>query len=187
MVSHTSPRNAISDHHLYLGGKLINNETIVNYGLDLVEGCWNTYSGTAYVSPSSNQLRNQPDLTRTMTFLSAVTEAASGLNRSALPQARASIVGTQNPSATSNASSTTAQAFIPGTPTTFSVPRFSSQTSMLGERPVTQSTSSVRFGQSGRSRGTCLLPVGDMPVWTTSRSWRDLNSTLRRVSGTPRR
>ncbi|TFK22434.1 seven-hairpin glycosidase [Coprinopsis marcescibilis] len=28
------------------GGKLINNETIVNYGLDLVEGCWNTYSNT---------------------------------------------------------------------------------------------------------------------------------------------
>ncbi|KAG2006822.1 mannosyl-oligosaccharide 1,2-alpha-mannosidase [Coprinopsis cinerea AmutBmut pab1-1] len=28
------------------GGRLINNETIVNYGLDLVEGCWNTYNGT---------------------------------------------------------------------------------------------------------------------------------------------
>ncbi|THV01974.1 seven-hairpin glycosidase [Dendrothele bispora CBS 962.96] len=30
-----------------MGGKLTNNETIVNYGLELVEGCWNTYSSTA--------------------------------------------------------------------------------------------------------------------------------------------
>jgi hypothetical protein len=30
-----------------IGGKLLNNETIVNYGLELVDGCMNTYN-TAY-------------------------------------------------------------------------------------------------------------------------------------------
>jgi len=30
-----------------LGGKLLNNETIVNYGLALMEACWNTYASTA--------------------------------------------------------------------------------------------------------------------------------------------
>ncbi|KAF9078695.1 glycoside hydrolase family 47 protein [Rhodocollybia butyracea] len=30
-----------------LGGKMTNNETIVNYGLALVDACWNTYSSTA--------------------------------------------------------------------------------------------------------------------------------------------
>lgn len=30
-----------------LGGKLLNNETIVNYGLALMESCWNTYASTA--------------------------------------------------------------------------------------------------------------------------------------------
>ncbi|KAJ7616955.1 seven-hairpin glycosidase [Mycena polygramma] len=29
-----------------LGGKLVQNETIVQYGLDLNEGCWNTYAST---------------------------------------------------------------------------------------------------------------------------------------------
>ncbi|KAF5371789.1 hypothetical protein D9758_003529 [Tetrapyrgos nigripes] len=29
-----------------MGGKLLNNDTIVNHGLDLVEGCWNTYAST---------------------------------------------------------------------------------------------------------------------------------------------
>ncbi|KAH9917187.1 glycoside hydrolase [Fomitopsis serialis] len=29
-----------------LGGKLLNNETIVNYGLALMEACWNTYAST---------------------------------------------------------------------------------------------------------------------------------------------
>ncbi|KAK7032614.1 hypothetical protein VNI00_012877 [Paramarasmius palmivorus] len=30
-----------------LGGRLINNDTIVKIGLDLVDGCWNTYASTA--------------------------------------------------------------------------------------------------------------------------------------------
>ncbi|KAH9833334.1 glycoside hydrolase [Rhodofomes roseus] len=30
-----------------LGGKLLNNETIVNWGLALMEACWNTYASTA--------------------------------------------------------------------------------------------------------------------------------------------
>ncbi|KAH8829477.1 glycoside hydrolase family 47 protein [Flagelloscypha sp. PMI_526] len=30
-----------------LGGKLTNNETIVNYGLELADACWNTYTSTA--------------------------------------------------------------------------------------------------------------------------------------------
>ncbi|KAK7441015.1 hypothetical protein VKT23_016796 [Stygiomarasmius scandens] len=30
-----------------MGGKLTNNDTIFNHGLDLVEACWNTYSSTA--------------------------------------------------------------------------------------------------------------------------------------------
>ena len=29
-----------------LGGQLLNNQTIVNHGLDLNEGCWNTYAST---------------------------------------------------------------------------------------------------------------------------------------------
>jgi len=29
-----------------LGGKLLNNQTIVNYGLQLTDACWNTYQGT---------------------------------------------------------------------------------------------------------------------------------------------
>ena len=32
-----------------LGGRLLNNQTIVNIGLDLNEGCWNTYASTLYV------------------------------------------------------------------------------------------------------------------------------------------
>lgn len=31
-----------------LGGKLLNNQTIVDVALDLVEGCWNTYASTAW-------------------------------------------------------------------------------------------------------------------------------------------
>ncbi|KAG6919820.1 hypothetical protein DXG01_000324 [Tephrocybe rancida] len=30
-----------------LGGKLLNNDTIVNFGLELVDACWNTYASTA--------------------------------------------------------------------------------------------------------------------------------------------
>ncbi|TBU25617.1 glycoside hydrolase family 47 protein [Dichomitus squalens] len=30
-----------------MGGQLLNNQTIVNHGLDLNEGCWNTYASTA--------------------------------------------------------------------------------------------------------------------------------------------
>jgi mannosyl-oligosaccharide alpha-1,2-mannosidase len=34
------------------GGKLANNDTIVNYALQLNDGCWNTYAGDAYVFSS---------------------------------------------------------------------------------------------------------------------------------------
>jgi len=34
---------------LSLGGKLLNNDTIVNIALDLVEACWNTYASTECV------------------------------------------------------------------------------------------------------------------------------------------
>ena len=37
-----------------MGGRLLNNQTIVNLGLDLNEGCWNTYTSTACVSPSAS-------------------------------------------------------------------------------------------------------------------------------------
>jgi hypothetical protein len=33
-----------------IGGRLLNNDTIVKIGLDLVDSCWNTYASTAYVS-----------------------------------------------------------------------------------------------------------------------------------------
>ena len=29
-----------------MGGKLLNNQTIVNYGLQLTDACWNTYQST---------------------------------------------------------------------------------------------------------------------------------------------
>jgi mannosyl-oligosaccharide alpha-1,2-mannosidase len=32
-----------------IGGRLLNNDTIVQVGLDLVDACWNTYASTAYV------------------------------------------------------------------------------------------------------------------------------------------
>jgi len=32
-----------------IGGRLLNNETIVNIALGLIDGCWNTYAGDAYV------------------------------------------------------------------------------------------------------------------------------------------
>ena len=32
-----------------IGGKLLNNQTIVDWGLALMEACWNTYASTAYV------------------------------------------------------------------------------------------------------------------------------------------
>ena len=35
-----------------MGGRLLNNQTIVNLGLELNEGCWNTYASTAYVVSS---------------------------------------------------------------------------------------------------------------------------------------
>ena len=31
------------------GGKMANNDAIVNIGLQLNDGCWNTYAGDAYV------------------------------------------------------------------------------------------------------------------------------------------
>jgi len=31
------------------GGKLANDENIVNMGLSLTDACWNTYASTAYV------------------------------------------------------------------------------------------------------------------------------------------
>jgi hypothetical protein len=34
------------------GGKLTNNDTVVNIGLQLTDACWNTYASTAYVSPT---------------------------------------------------------------------------------------------------------------------------------------
>ena len=36
-----------------MGGRLLNNQTIVNLGLELNEGCWNTYASTAYVVSSA--------------------------------------------------------------------------------------------------------------------------------------
>lgn len=36
-----------------MGGKLLNNNTIVKIGLQLVDACWNTYASTAYVSQSA--------------------------------------------------------------------------------------------------------------------------------------
>ena len=33
------------------GGQLLNNDTIVNIALELVDACWNTYASTAYVFP----------------------------------------------------------------------------------------------------------------------------------------
>ena len=33
------------------GGKLANNDTIVNLALQLNDACWNTYAGTAYIFP----------------------------------------------------------------------------------------------------------------------------------------
>jgi hypothetical protein len=36
------------------GGKLTNNDTIVNIGLQLTDACWNTYASTAYVSPTGS-------------------------------------------------------------------------------------------------------------------------------------
>lgn len=38
------------------GGKVLNNQTIVNIGLELVDACWNTYAGTAYVFPLNQKL-----------------------------------------------------------------------------------------------------------------------------------
>lgn len=32
-----------------LGGRLLNNQTIVDIALQLVDACWNTYASTAYV------------------------------------------------------------------------------------------------------------------------------------------
>ncbi|KAF8631332.1 hypothetical protein AX15_002451 [Amanita polypyramis BW_CC] len=50
-----------------LGGRLLNNQTIVDYGLQLADGCWNTYAGTetgigpevfAYISSDGNYTGN---------------------------------------------------------------------------------------------------------------------------------
>jgi len=35
------------------GGKLTNNDTLVNIGLQLTDACWNTYASTAYVLPTA--------------------------------------------------------------------------------------------------------------------------------------
>ena len=35
-----------------MGGKLTNNDTIVNIALQLNDACWNTYAGDAYVLPN---------------------------------------------------------------------------------------------------------------------------------------
>ncbi|KAG6811843.1 hypothetical protein H0H92_005575 [Tricholoma furcatifolium] len=46
-----------------MGGKMLNNDTIVNTALELIDGCWNTYASTetgigpetfAYISPDGN-------------------------------------------------------------------------------------------------------------------------------------
>lgn len=35
-----------------IGGKLLDNQTIVDIGLQLVDACWNTYASTRYVKSS---------------------------------------------------------------------------------------------------------------------------------------
>ncbi|KAJ7109482.1 glycoside hydrolase family 47 protein [Mycena epipterygia] len=48
LIHHTSAHlTCFHGGNWILGGKLLNNETIVNYGLALVDGCMNTYTGTA--------------------------------------------------------------------------------------------------------------------------------------------
>ncbi|KAJ7219374.1 seven-hairpin glycosidase [Mycena pura] len=48
LIHHTSGHlTCFHGGNWILGGKLLNNETIVNYGLALVDGCINTYIGTA--------------------------------------------------------------------------------------------------------------------------------------------
>ncbi|KAJ6557526.1 glycoside hydrolase family 47 protein [Mycena capillaripes] len=51
------------------GGKLVQNQTIVNYGLELADGCWSTYASTltgigpetfAYISPDGNLTGGDP-------------------------------------------------------------------------------------------------------------------------------
>lgn len=37
-----------------LGGRLLNNDTIVNIALELVDACWNTYASTACVPSLSD-------------------------------------------------------------------------------------------------------------------------------------
>ena len=38
-----------------IGGKLINNDTIVNIGLQLADACWNTYASSQYVWTSESE------------------------------------------------------------------------------------------------------------------------------------
>jgi hypothetical protein len=35
-----------------IGGKLLDNQTIVDIGLQLVDSCWNTYASTRYIKIS---------------------------------------------------------------------------------------------------------------------------------------
>lgn len=35
-----------------IGGRLLDNQTIVDIGLQLVDACWNTYASTRYVKSS---------------------------------------------------------------------------------------------------------------------------------------
>jgi len=60
-----------------LGGKLLNNETIVNYGLAINEGCWNTYASTAtgigpetfaYISSDGNFTGGDPITSEQIAF-----------------------------------------------------------------------------------------------------------------------
>jgi len=39
-------RLEVSNFILFPGGKLLNNQTIIDIALDLVDSCWNTYSST---------------------------------------------------------------------------------------------------------------------------------------------
>ncbi|KAH7910255.1 glycoside hydrolase family 47 protein [Hygrophoropsis aurantiaca] len=48
MISHVGSHLAcFYGGNWILGGKMANNDTIVNYGLQLTDACWNTYAGTA--------------------------------------------------------------------------------------------------------------------------------------------
>ena len=156
----------------YQGGKILNNQTIVNYGLQLTDACWNTYNSTTYVWIFLKRFCFNS--TSILARVLALKHSLSNLQMAASPA-----VPPPPParSRSTNSTASTSQGRIIS-----SVPRSSSPTSMRGESRGTPSIWIARLPLSRASTISCLLRLR-LLASTMSIPPNLPKSTIWRVSG----